>query len=66
MKSEPENIKTFKSHYQDEINSSYLYGLISQLEKDNQLFSVYSQMSEAEAKHANIGKKNWKQPGLVD
>jgi hypothetical protein len=56
MNLEPENIITFRSHYQDEINSSYLYGLISQSEKNNQLFSVYTQMSEAEAKHAQYWK----------
>ncbi len=64
MNSEPENIKTFRSHYQDEINSSYLYGLISQLEKDNQLFSVYAQMSEAEAKHAQYWKEKLEAAGV--
>jgi hypothetical protein len=56
MKTEAVSIKIFKSHFQDAINSSYLYGLISKFEKDNQLFSVYSQMSEAEAKHAQYWK----------
>jgi hypothetical protein len=65
MKSDPLSIKTFKSHYQDEINSSYLYGLISQLEKDNQLFSIYSQMSEAEAKHAQYWKEKLEAAALT-
>jgi vacuolar iron transporter family protein len=64
MKTEAESIKTFQSHYQDEINSSYLYGLISQLEKDNQLFSVYAQMSEAEAKHAQYWKSKLEAAGV--
>ena len=65
MKSDPQNIKTFNSHYQDEINSSYLYGLISQLEKDNQLFSVYAQMSEAEANHAQYCKEKLEATALT-
>lgn len=56
MKDAGKNIKVYYSHFQDEINSSYLYGLISQLEKNSKLFQVYKQMSEAEAKHA----KYWK------
>ena len=64
MKTEAESIKNFHSHYQDEINSSYLYGLISQLEKDNQLFSVYAQMSEAEAKHAQYWRGKLEAAGV--
>lgn len=50
-------IKIYRSHFQDEINSSYLYGLISELEKGSKLHQVYAQMSVAEAKHADYWKK---------
>jgi VIT1/CCC1 family predicted Fe2+/Mn2+ transporter len=56
-------IKVYRSHYQDEINSSYLYELISHLEKNSKLFSVYSQMSQAEAKHARFWKEQLEEVG---
>ncbi len=42
MEDTKNKLKVYRSHFQDEINSSYLYALISQLEKDNKLFSVYT------------------------
>jgi hypothetical protein len=65
MNLKPENIKTFRFHYQYQNNSSYLYGQFSQMEKDNQLFSIYRQMSEAETKHAQYWKEKMEAAALT-
>jgi hypothetical protein len=51
MNLEPENIITFRSHYQDEINRSYLYGSDQSVGKKQPFFTVYTHMSEAEANY---------------
>lgn len=63
MEDTKKKLKVYRSHFQDEINSSYLYALISLLEKDNKLFSVYSQMSQAEAKHSRYWKEQLEAAG---
>jgi hypothetical protein len=65
MNTEAENIKNLRSHYQDETNSSYLYGLLCQFEKDNQLFTVNTQMPEAETNHAHYWKEKLEAAALT-
>jgi VIT1/CCC1 family predicted Fe2+/Mn2+ transporter len=51
-----EKEKRYRSFFQDEVNSAFLYGLISKIEQNDQLRQVYNQMADAEAKHAAFWK----------
>ncbi len=51
-------------NYVDEINSAYLYRLISKMEKETPLKEVYHRMAESEERHAGIWKTKLSRSGV--
>jgi vacuolar iron transporter family protein len=56
--------KTFKKAVQTEVDTSYLYKRISELEKDPQISSFYSEMARIEMMHADKIKLRAESEGL--
>jgi len=52
-------------NYTDEINSAFLYRLISRMEKDSPLKEVYLRMAESEERHAGIWKTRLNKAGVT-
>jgi vacuolar iron transporter family protein len=54
----------FRTNYQDEIDSSFLYIELSKLEKNEKLGQIYSKMAAEETKHALYWKKQLDEAGI--
>ncbi len=59
-----DKIKFYKTNYQDEIDSAYLYRELSILEKNIHLSSVYLKMAEQEEKHARFWHEKMTESGI--
>jgi VIT1/CCC1 family predicted Fe2+/Mn2+ transporter len=48
------DLRTFQEHWQDEIDASYLYGIIAKLESDPKRATVFGKLRDIEVEHARI------------
>lgn len=48
------DLDSFREHWQDESDASYLYGILAKLEPDQKRASVFSRLSDIETQHAEI------------
>ena len=52
----PDNksVSIWKNHLQEEIDASYLYKILADMEKDEKQQDIYSRLSEVEKKHIKV------------
>jgi VIT1/CCC1 family predicted Fe2+/Mn2+ transporter len=50
----PPNLESFREHWQDESDAAYLYGILADLEPDEQRSSVFRRLHDVEVQHAVI------------
>jgi VIT1/CCC1 family predicted Fe2+/Mn2+ transporter len=51
------DIRTFREHWQDESDASYLYGILASLEPDPKRASVFARLRDIETQHAVIWER---------
>jgi VIT1/CCC1 family predicted Fe2+/Mn2+ transporter len=60
-----EEINFYIENLKDEQNSSYLYGVLADLEQDSKISEVYHRLADTEANHARTWTKKLEDAGVV-
>ncbi len=60
----PDNMATYRSNIQHEIDGAYLYRTLAGIEKRPQLKEVYTRLAETEEAHARHWEEKLAQAGL--